>query len=87
MNCTKKEDVPRGPHYALLTFDSFYYTENMGHGYETVGQSMDTVKYETFLDQKEWTDATLRAHRAGEKCVAVHVDKVAAIKTTVDVQF
>lgn len=58
---TEKGDVPKGPHYAIITFDTIFIpgdeTSKLrpGHGYGE--QNKPIVVYQAYTDKDEWGDA------------------------------
>lgn len=56
--CSAKSDIPKGPHYAILEFDSIYIPGDErsrtcpGHGYPE--STANIIRYIAFTDKSEW---------------------------------
>ncbi len=58
------DKMPKGPHWAIITFDSMYVEgdersrTNPGHGYPA--HTKEFVSYQAFTDESEWKKAVER---------------------------
>ncbi len=88
--CTTADQVPTAPHYVILRFRSCQ-TEgdersrtNPGHGYPS--ETINYVEYWQTSDRTRWEERILELTKEKQPFKALHVDAVAIVKPTVNVQ-
>jgi len=95
----KKNDIPNGPHYAIMVIDMVSVhipgdersRTNPGHGYPESTEYYDNITYYAFPeDQKSKWEVKIQElygdERTRPKVHAFHVDKVAQPKIKIEVQ-
>ena len=94
-HCTTAEDIPEGPHFAILNFSTVHVPgdersrTNPGHGYPTYDQSV--ISYYAYDDETEWKKEVQERQVQAEKgfgppkFVALKNVTRASVKTTVQV--
>lgn len=66
-NVTNKDRMPRGPHWAIVTYSSVYHAADQrsidcpGHGYPAYSE--EVVKYQAFENEDDWKEQ-IREYKA-----------------------
>ena len=87
-----KPDMIDGPHFAIIEFSSIHIPgdersrTNPGHGYPASTEPV--VKYIAFTNEEEWKEKIIeRSNRSyGNDFMAIHVDRIANITKTFNIE-